>query len=149
MVPKLVNTIISPRQVSRDLCHTCLGSLLWPVILSGLFGSSPPELETDFLPVSPPTGFLCLRSENLLVFAVGIAVLGVCHYTLTVKGSHLATHNALSESKFWNNILALFFVEVSVYVCVLQEGCGETATGTTRVRSLFCASVQVCTTVCM
>ncbi|KAM6175063.1 fatty acid desaturase 6 [Erethizon dorsatum] len=59
-----------------------------------------------------PAGFLCLRSENVLVFAIGIAILGVCHYTLTVKGSHLATHGALTESKFWNNILTLFFVEV-------------------------------------
>uniref|UniRef100_A0A8D0M029 Fatty acid desaturase 6 n=1 Tax=Sus scrofa TaxID=9823 RepID=A0A8D0M029_PIG len=58
------------------------------------------------------TGFLCLRSENLLVFALGITVLGVCHYTLTVKGSHLATHGALTESKRWSKIWMLFFVEV-------------------------------------
>ncbi|KAJ8786977.1 hypothetical protein J1605_023232 [Eschrichtius robustus] len=59
-----------------------------------------------------PAGFLCLRSENLLVFALGIAILGVCHYTLTVKGSHLATHGALTESKRWSKIWVLFFVEV-------------------------------------
>ncbi|KAG8509609.1 Fatty acid desaturase 6 [Galemys pyrenaicus] len=59
-----------------------------------------------------PAGFLCLRSENVLVFAAGIAILGVCHYTLTVKGSHLATHGALTESKRWSKIWALFFVEV-------------------------------------
>ncbi|XP_047613577.1 fatty acid desaturase 6 [Phacochoerus africanus] len=59
-----------------------------------------------------PPGFLCLRSENLLVFALGITVLGVCHYTLTVKGSHLATHGALTESKRWSKIWMLFFVEV-------------------------------------
>ena len=53
-------------------------------------------------------GFLCLRSENLLVFALGIAILGVCHYTLTVKGSHLATHGALTESKRWSKIWVLF-----------------------------------------
>uniref|UniRef100_A0A8C5K975 Fatty acid desaturase domain family, member 6 n=1 Tax=Jaculus jaculus TaxID=51337 RepID=A0A8C5K975_JACJA len=59
-----------------------------------------------------PAGFLCLRFENVLVFAVGITILGVCHYTLTVKGSHLATHSALTESKRWSKILMLFFVEV-------------------------------------
>ncbi|KAL2764667.1 fatty acid desaturase 6, partial [Daubentonia madagascariensis] len=59
-----------------------------------------------------PAGFLCLRSENVLVFATGITILGVCHYTLTVKGSHLATHGALTESKRWSKIWLLFFVEV-------------------------------------
>lgn len=59
-----------------------------------------------------PAGFLCLRSHNVLVFALGIAILGVSHSTLTVKGSHLATHGALTESKRWSKIWALFFVEV-------------------------------------
>ncbi|XP_053426933.1 fatty acid desaturase 6 [Nycticebus coucang] len=59
-----------------------------------------------------PAGFLCLRSENVLVFAIGVTILGVCHYTLTVKGSHLATHGALTESKRWSKIWLLFFVEV-------------------------------------
>lgn len=59
-----------------------------------------------------PPGFLCLRSENVLVFVLGITILGVCHYTFTVKGSHLATHGALTESKRWSKIWALFFVEV-------------------------------------
>lgn len=59
-------------------------------------------------------GFLCLRSENLLAFALGVTILGVCHYTLTVKGSHLATHGALTESKRWSKIWVLFFVEVSL-----------------------------------
>ncbi|PNI32465.1 FADS6 isoform 4, partial [Pan troglodytes] len=59
-----------------------------------------------------PAGFLCLRWENALVFASGITILGVCHYTLTVKGSHLATHGALTESKRWSKIWLLFFVEV-------------------------------------
>lgn len=38
----------------------------------------------------------------------------MCHYTLTVKGSHLATHGALTESKRWGKILMIFFVEVSL-----------------------------------
>uniref|UniRef100_A0A8C8YJ13 Fatty acid desaturase 6 n=1 Tax=Prolemur simus TaxID=1328070 RepID=A0A8C8YJ13_PROSS len=60
----------------------------------------------------PHAGFLCLRSENVLVFATGITILGVCHSTLTVKGSHLATHGALTDSKCWSKIWLLFFVEV-------------------------------------
>lgn len=59
-----------------------------------------------------PAGFLCLRFHNVLAFATGITILGVCHYTLTVKGSHLATHSALTESKRWSKILMIFFVEV-------------------------------------
>ncbi|MBZ3870645.1 Fatty acid desaturase 6 [Sciurus carolinensis] len=59
-----------------------------------------------------PVGFLCLCSENVLVFAIGITILGVCHSTLTVKGSHLAAHGALTESKRWSKIWLLFFVEV-------------------------------------
>ncbi|CAH6776392.1 fatty acid desaturase 6 [Phodopus roborovskii] len=59
-----------------------------------------------------PAGFLCLRVHNVLAFATGITILGMCHYTLTVKGSHLATHGALTESKRWSKILMIFFVEV-------------------------------------
>ncbi|XP_049625631.1 fatty acid desaturase 6 [Suncus etruscus] len=59
-----------------------------------------------------PAGFLCLRADNVLVFAVGLVVLGVSHYTLTVKGSHLATHGALTKSKRWSKIWTVFFVEV-------------------------------------
>ncbi|KAF6091971.1 hypothetical protein HJG60_000140 [Phyllostomus discolor] len=62
--------------------------------------------------LSLPPGFLCLSSDHVLVFALGIAILGVCHYTLTVKGSHLATHGALTESKSWSKIWTHFFVEV-------------------------------------
>ena len=62
----------------------------------------------------PPAGFLCLRSDSPLVFALGITILGVCHYTLTVKGSHLATHGALTESRGWSKVWTLFFVEVSL-----------------------------------
>ncbi|KAM4843265.1 fatty acid desaturase 6 [Thomomys bottae] len=59
-----------------------------------------------------PAGFLCLRFENVLLLATGITILGVCHYTLTVKGSHLATHGALTDSKRWSKLWMLFFVEV-------------------------------------
>ncbi|KAL6084764.1 hypothetical protein STEG23_037746 [Scotinomys teguina] len=59
-----------------------------------------------------PAGFLCLSFHSVLAFTTGITILGICHYTLTVKGSHLATHGALTESKRWNKILMIFFVEV-------------------------------------
>ncbi|XP_032995150.1 fatty acid desaturase 6 isoform X1 [Lacerta agilis] len=62
--------------------------------------------------LSLPVGFLLLRSDNLFPFLLGIAILGVVHQTLTVKGSHLATHNGLAESKSWGKIWAIFFIEV-------------------------------------
>ncbi|XP_048222845.1 LOW QUALITY PROTEIN: proton channel OTOP3 [Perognathus longimembris pacificus] len=90
-------------------------------------GSCPWELKTPSLvgvtsPGPRPQrcwalgGFLCLRSENVLLFAAGITILGVCHYTLTVKGSHLATHSALTGSKRWSRLWLLFFVELLYYV---------------------------------
>lgn len=88
------------------------------------------------LPPNSHAGFLCLRSENVLVFVLGITILGVCHYTLTVKGSHLATHGALTESKRWSKIWALFFVEVSL------KGMGAAA-DTKWATSLFCASMTL------
>jgi len=59
------------------------------------------------------TGFLCLRSAQAIPFLVGVLTLGVVHHTLTVKGSHLASHNALTESKSWGKVWAIFFIEVS------------------------------------
>ncbi|XP_074870804.1 pre-mRNA splicing regulator USH1G isoform X1 [Carettochelys insculpta] len=59
-----------------------------------------------------PAGFLCLRSDNALPFLLGIFILGMVHHTATVKGSHLATHNALAESKSWSKVWAVFFIEV-------------------------------------
>ncbi|XP_074116821.1 fatty acid desaturase 6 isoform X1 [Sminthopsis crassicaudata] len=59
-----------------------------------------------------PLGFLCLRSQSTLIFALGIIILGVVHHTFTVKGSHLASHGALSNSKHWSRFWVLFFVEV-------------------------------------
>lgn len=71
-------------------------------------------------------GFLSLRSENVLILALGVIILGVCHYTLTVKGSHLATHGALTESKRWSRIWELFFVEVSLGGTGVAAGtCGQ------------------------
>lgn len=59
------------------------------------------------------TGFLCLRSAQAIPFLAGVLTLGVVHHTLTVKGSHLASHNALTESKSWGKVWAVFFIEVS------------------------------------
>ncbi|NWQ84527.1 FADS6 desaturase, partial [Columbina picui] len=60
-----------------------------------------------------PAGFLCLRSAQAIPFLAGVLTLGVVHHTLTVKGSHLASHNALTESKSWGKVWAVFFIEVS------------------------------------
>ncbi|XP_041265500.1 fatty acid desaturase 6 isoform X1 [Onychostruthus taczanowskii] len=59
-----------------------------------------------------PAGFLCLRSSQAIPFLAGILTLGVVHHTLTVKGSHLASHNALTESKPWSKVWAVFFIEL-------------------------------------
>ncbi|XP_057274650.1 fatty acid desaturase 6 isoform X1 [Pezoporus wallicus] len=58
------------------------------------------------------TGFLCLRSAQAIPFLAGVLTLGVVHHTLTVKGSHLASHNALTESKSWGKVWAIFFIEL-------------------------------------
>nr|XP_056719014.1 fatty acid desaturase 6 [Euleptes europaea] len=59
-----------------------------------------------------PGGFLLLRSDSIFSFLLGIVVLGMAHYTITVKGSHLASHSSLVESKSWGKVLAVFFLEV-------------------------------------
>lgn len=113
-----------PPPVAASHPHPAPGpgpTLAWsPAVGTRVFGPrSPGAGERPCLPPPPLsplsflyTGFLSLRSENVLVLALGIIILGVCHYTLTVKGSHLATHGALTESKRWSRIWELFFVEV-------------------------------------
>uniref|UniRef100_A0A8C8SD03 Fatty acid desaturase 6 n=1 Tax=Pelusios castaneus TaxID=367368 RepID=A0A8C8SD03_9SAUR len=59
-----------------------------------------------------PAGFLCLRSDNALPFLLGIFILGMVHHAVTVKGSHLASHMALTESKSWGKVWAVFFIEI-------------------------------------
>lgn len=68
---------------------------------------------TSSCPAGFSTGFLCLRSAQAIPFLAGVLTLGVVHHTLTVKGSHLASHNALTESKSWGKVWAIFFIEVS------------------------------------
>uniref|UniRef100_A0A8C2UF26 Fatty acid desaturase 6 n=1 Tax=Coturnix japonica TaxID=93934 RepID=A0A8C2UF26_COTJA len=60
-----------------------------------------------------PAGFLCLRSAHTIPFLVGVFILGVGYHTLAVKGSHLASHNALTKSKSWGKMWAVFFIEVT------------------------------------
>ncbi|XP_062826665.1 fatty acid desaturase 6 [Anolis carolinensis] len=67
-------------------------------------------LALNFL--SLPIGFLLLRSDNPFAFLCGVVILGVVHHAIAVKGSHLATHNALVESKSWGKLWAVFFIEV-------------------------------------
>ncbi|XP_062976327.1 fatty acid desaturase 6 [Elgaria multicarinata webbii] len=68
------------------------------------------SIALNFLTI--PVGFLLLRSDNLFTFLLGITVLGVAHHTISVKGSHLASHNSLVESKSWGKFWAIFFIEV-------------------------------------
>lgn len=69
---------------------------------------------TELLPRAFSIGFLCLRSAHAIPFLVGVLTLGVGYHTLAVKGSHLASHNALTKSKSWGKVWAVFFIEVSV-----------------------------------
>jgi len=38
--------------------------------------------------------------------------MGVAHGIITIKGTHLASHGALSESPAWARFWAVFFIEV-------------------------------------
>lgn len=67
--------------------------------------------------VDPPVvhvfaGFLLLGSSQLLYFLSGLLIMGVAHAVITVKGAHLASHGALSESPAWADFWAVFFIEV-------------------------------------
>lgn len=56
--------------------------------------------------------FLLLGSSRLLWFSAGVLLTGVAHAVLTIKGTHLASHGALSESQAWAKFWAVFFIEV-------------------------------------
>ncbi|MBN3314186.1 FADS6 desaturase, partial [Atractosteus spatula] len=62
--------------------------------------------------LSLPAGFLLLGSPQPLVFAMGVLLMGTAHAIITVKGTHLASHGALSESRAWGGFWAVFFIEV-------------------------------------
>lgn len=57
--------------------------------------------------------FLLLGSSQILWFSAGVLLMGVAHGVITVKGTHLASHGALSESQGWGKFWAVFFIEVT------------------------------------
>ncbi|KAF1373516.1 hypothetical protein PFLUV_G00239690 [Perca fluviatilis] len=59
-----------------------------------------------------PPAFLLLGSSQLLSFSAGMLLMGVAHAAITVKGTHLASHGALSESQAWGKFWAVFFIEI-------------------------------------
>ncbi|XP_018591844.1 fatty acid desaturase 6 [Scleropages formosus] len=59
-----------------------------------------------------PAAFLLLRSSQVLWFTLGLLLMGTAHAVITVKGAHLASHGALSESRAWGDVWAIFFIEV-------------------------------------
>uniref|UniRef100_UPI00398F1481 fatty acid desaturase 6 isoform X2 n=1 Tax=Pristiophorus japonicus TaxID=55135 RepID=UPI00398F1481 len=62
-----------------------------------------------------PAGFLLLGSDSLLPLSLGFLVLGIAHTVVSVKGSHLASHSSLSQSKSWNKVCGSFTAEKGTY----------------------------------
>ncbi|XP_026887503.2 fatty acid desaturase 6 [Electrophorus electricus] len=62
--------------------------------------------------ISLPAAFWLLASCQVLYFTLGLLAMGVAHTVITVKGTHLASHGALSESLAWRHFWAIFFIEV-------------------------------------
>ncbi|XP_068162066.1 fatty acid desaturase 6 isoform X1 [Antennarius striatus] len=59
-----------------------------------------------------PPAFLLLGSSQTLCFSAGMLLMGVAHAVITTKGTHLASHGALSESKTLGKLWAIFFIEI-------------------------------------
>ncbi|KAK2820111.1 hypothetical protein Q5P01_023070 [Channa striata] len=59
-----------------------------------------------------PPAFLLLSSSQILAFSAGMLLMGVAHAVITVKGTHLSSHGALSESPAWGRFWAVFFIEI-------------------------------------
>uniref|UniRef100_A0A8K9XFP8 Tripartite motif containing 16 n=1 Tax=Oncorhynchus mykiss TaxID=8022 RepID=A0A8K9XFP8_ONCMY len=59
-----------------------------------------------------PPAFLLLGSSQILVFVLGMVLMGVSHAVISIKGTHLASHGSLSESPAWAEFWAVFFIEV-------------------------------------
>uniref|UniRef100_A0A3Q3BAK4 Fatty acid desaturase 6 n=1 Tax=Kryptolebias marmoratus TaxID=37003 RepID=A0A3Q3BAK4_KRYMA len=66
-------------------------------------------LGAAFLSLPP---FLLLSCSQLPCFSLGMLLMGVAHAVITVKGTHLASHGALSDSKVLRKVCAVFFIEV-------------------------------------
>lgn len=67
-------------------------------------------LAVAFLCLAP--AFLLLSSSQTLWFTLGMVLMGVAHAVITIKGTHLASHGALSESPAWGEFWAIFFIEI-------------------------------------
>ncbi|XP_062381534.1 fatty acid desaturase 6 [Sardina pilchardus] len=59
-----------------------------------------------------PVAFYLLSFSQVLLFALGMLVMGVAHGIITIKGTHMASHGSLSESQAWGEFWAIFFIEV-------------------------------------
>uniref|UniRef100_A0A665UF09 Fatty acid desaturase 6 n=1 Tax=Echeneis naucrates TaxID=173247 RepID=A0A665UF09_ECHNA len=59
-----------------------------------------------------PPAFLLLSSSHVVWFSVGMLLMAVAHGVIAFKGTHLASHGALSESPAWGQFWAVFFIEV-------------------------------------
>ncbi|KAF4084718.1 hypothetical protein AMELA_G00109060 [Ameiurus melas] len=68
--------------------------------------------------ISLPSAFLLLSSSQVCYFLLGLILMGVAHAVITVKGTHLASHGALSDSTAWKQFWAVFFIEHCMFqVC--------------------------------
>ena len=56
--------------------------------------------------------FLMLKFDLVAMNICGVILLGYCHYILSVKGSHLAVHNAAVKSLAINGLLSFFFCDL-------------------------------------
>ncbi|KAM9716620.1 fatty acid desaturase 6 isoform 2-T2 [Menidia menidia] len=59
-----------------------------------------------------PAAFLLLGSRGPVWFLLGVVLMGAAHAVITMKGTHLASHGALSASPAWRRFWAVFFIEV-------------------------------------
>ncbi|XP_067100748.1 fatty acid desaturase 6 [Osmerus mordax] len=59
-----------------------------------------------------PPAFMMLGSSQALCFTGGLLLMGLAHAVITIKGTHLASHGALSESPAWAEFWGVFFIEV-------------------------------------
>lgn len=59
-----------------------------------------------------PTGFLLMRSSNVVVFTWGFLTLAFLHYFYVSKSAHMATHGTFGKSKLMNRCLGRLFSEV-------------------------------------
>lgn len=107
--------------VSQNYCHhttlCCLSSFLKEQAGCGVLCVASVIRVVRFAGTShslfpSAAAFLLLRSSQLLWLSVGVLLMGVAHAVITIKGTHLASHGALSESQAWGKFWAIFFIEV-------------------------------------